>query len=47
MLLIEQKVSAEIFHESLYGTTNVSLIADRVLTIIDLKYGKGVKVDEK
>ena len=47
VLLIEQKVSAERYHESLYGTTDVSLIADKVLTIIDLKYGKGVKVDAK
>ncbi len=45
VLLIEQKVNAEKYHESLYGTTDVSLIADKNLTIIDLKYGKGVKVD--
>lgn len=45
VLLIEQKVSAERYHESLYGTTDVSLISDKTLTIIDLKYGKGVKVD--
>ena len=47
VLLIEQRVSAERYHESLYGTTDVSLISDKTLTIIDLKYGKGVKVDAK
>ena len=47
VLLIEQKVSAERYHESLYGTTDVSLIADKVLTIVDLKYGKGVMVDAR
>ena len=47
VLLIEQKVSAERYHESLYGTTDVSLISDKTLTIVDLKYGKGVKVDSK
>lgn len=47
VLLIEQKVSAERYHESLYGTTDVSLISDKTLTIVDLKYGKGVRVDSK
>ena len=43
-VLIEQRVSAPKYDESLYGTTDVSIIADKELTIIDLKYGKGVPV---
>lgn len=46
-VLIEQKVAAEKYDENLYGTTDVSLIADKNLTIVDLKYGKGVEVYAK
>lgn len=46
-ILIEQKVQAPRYDESLYGTTDVSIIADNELTIIDLKYGKGVPVNAK
>ncbi len=46
-VLIEQRVQAPRYDESLYGTTDVSIIADNELTIIDLKYGKGVPVNAK
>ena len=46
-VLIEQRVQAPRYDESLYGTTDVSIIADNELTIIDLKYGKGVQVNAK
>lgn len=46
-VLIEQKVSAQRYDENLYGTTDISIIADKHLTIIDLKYGKGVQVDAR
>lgn len=41
IVLIEQRVAAPDIDESLHGTTDISIIADKKLTIIDLKYGKG------
>lgn len=46
-VLIEQKVAAVRYDESLFGSTDVAIIADKVLTIIDLKYGRGVLVNAK
>ena len=46
-VLIEQKVTAVRYDESLFGSTDVAIIADKVLTIIDLKYGRGVLVNAK
>ena len=46
-ILIEQKVAAVRYDESLFGSTDVAIIADKVLTIIDLKYGRGVLVNAK
>lgn len=46
-ILIEQRVKAPRYDEGLFGTTDVSIIADNELTIIDLKYGKGVPVNAK
>ncbi len=43
-VLIEQKVSAPRYDDSLFGSTDVAIIADSELTIIDLKYGRGVQV---
>ena len=45
IVLIEQKVAAVRYDESLFGSTDVAIIADKVLTIIDLKYGRGVLVN--
>ena len=47
IVLIEQKVAAVRYDESLFGSTDVAIIADKVLTIIDLKYGRGVLVNAK
>jgi hypothetical protein len=47
VVLVEQKVSAKKYDDNLYGTTDVAIIADNHLTIIDLKYGKGVQVFAK
>lgn len=46
-VLIEQKVAAPKYDESLFGSTDVAIIADSTLTIIDLKYGRGVQVSAK
>lgn len=46
-VLIEQKVAAVRYDESLFGSTDVAIIADKVLIIIDLKYGRGVLVNAK
>ena len=43
--MIEQQVSTERYGEGLFGTTDYAILADGTLTIIDLKYGMGVKVD--
>ena len=44
-LLIEEKVSLEEYIEEGFGTCDSNIIADVVLEIVDLKYGKGVRVD--
>lgn len=44
-LLIEEKVSLEEYIAEGFGTCDANIIADGVLEIVDLKYGKGVRVD--
>ena len=46
-VLVEQRVAAPKYDESLFGSTDVAIIADSELTIIDLKYGRGVPVSAK
>lgn len=46
-VLVEQKVAAPKYDDSLFGSTDVAIIADSTLTIIDLKYGRGVAVSAK
>lgn len=43
-VLVEQKVAAARYDESLFGSTDVAIISDGMLQIIDLKYGRGVSV---
>lgn len=43
-LLIEEKVDLTFFIEDGFGTCDVVIIADGVLEVIDLKFGKGVRV---
>ena len=43
--LVEQKVSTNRYGEGLFGTCDFALIAGDELTIVDLKYGMGVKVE--
>lgn len=45
VILIEEKVDLSEFIEDGFGTCDSIIIADRVLKVIDLKYGKGVKVN--
>jgi hypothetical protein len=45
VLLIEEKVDLTDFIENGFGTNDAMIIADGVMEVIDLKYGKGVKVD--
>lgn len=44
ILLIEEKTDLTYFIENGFGTCDVVIIADGVLEVIDLKYGKGVRV---
>jgi len=44
IILIEEKVDLTYFIEDGFGTCDDVIIADRVLEVIDLKYGKGVRV---
>ena len=43
--MVEQQVSTNRYGEGLFGTCDFAVIADDELTIVDLKYGMGVKVD--
>jgi uncharacterized protein DUF2800 len=43
-ILLEHRVDLSDFVPEGYGTIDVRIIADRVLRVIDLKYGKGVMV---
>ena len=44
-ILLEQKLDYSEWVEEGFGTGDVVIIADGVLEIIDLKYGKGIRVD--
>jgi len=44
MLLIEEKVDLTNFIEDGFGTNDAIVLADGILEVIDLKYGKGVRV---
>lgn len=46
-LLIEERFDFSEYVEKGFGTGDASIVADRVLDICDLKYGKGVKVEAK
>lgn len=43
-LFLEQKVDLTEFIPEGFGTTDATIIADNTMTVIDLKYGKGVPV---
>jgi len=45
VLLVEEKVSLEAFISEGFGTCDAIIIADGIMDVIDLKYGKGLKVD--
>lgn len=45
ILLVEQKLDLTKYIAESFGTVDGVLLANRTLEIIDLKYGKGVKVD--
>lgn len=45
ILLVEQKLDLTKYIAESFGTVDAVLLANRTLEIIDLKYGKGVKVD--
>lgn len=47
VLMIEEKVDLTEFIEEGFGTCDDTIIADEVLEVIDLKYGKGVRVSAK
>jgi hypothetical protein len=43
-LLLEEKIDLTSFIEEGFGTGDAVIISDRVLRVIDLKYGKGIRV---
>lgn len=43
--MVEQQVSTDRYGEGLFGTCDFAVLADGDLTIVDLKYGMGVKID--
>lgn len=45
VLLIEQKVNLTEYIEDGFGSNDAIIVADGTLTVIDLKYGKGVRVN--
>lgn len=47
VLMTEQRLDLEPYIPGGFGTSDVVIIADGTMQIIDLKYGKGVKVDAK
>lgn len=44
LVLIEQKVSLEVYIQEGFGTCDLIIIADGVMYVTDLKFGKGVRV---
>ena len=47
VLLVEQRISYERFVSGGFGTADCVIIADKVLNVVDFKYGMGVEVDAK
>ncbi len=47
VLLIEEKVDLTYFIEDGFGTNDAIIIADGTMEVIDLKYGKGIRVEAK
>ena len=45
IVLIEQRLDYSAYVPEGFGTGDLLIVADKVLTVIDLKYGKGVAVD--
>lgn len=45
VVLIEQRLDYSAYVPEGFGTGDLLIVSDRVLTIVDLKYGKGVAVD--
>lgn len=45
VVLIEQHLDYSTYVPEAFGTGDLVIVADRVLTVIDLKYGKGVAVE--
>ena len=45
VLLIEQKVDLTDYIENGFGSDDAIIVADGTLTVIDLKYGKGIRVN--
>lgn len=45
VLLIEQRLDLDFWAEGSFGTSDAVVIGDGVLEVVDLKFGKGVKVD--
>lgn len=44
VVIVEQRLDFSKYVPGGFGTSDLSIIADHVLTVIDLKYGKGMKV---
>jgi len=44
-LLVEQKIDLDVFIPEGFGSADAVIIAGKTLSVYDLKYGKGVKVD--
>ena len=45
VVLVEQRLDYSAYVPEGFGTGDLLIVADKVLTVIDLKYGKGVAVD--
>jgi len=44
LILIEERVSLEVYIEDSFGTCDLIIICDGLMIVIDLKFGKGVRV---
>lgn len=47
LVLIEEKVSLEVYIENGFGTCDLIIICDELMLVIDLKFGKGVRVSAR
>lgn len=45
LILLEEKIDLRTFIPESFGTLDVAIVSSKTLELIDLKYGKGVKVD--